>query len=75
MAYAWSRLNLVGLEIEPDRSTDRLQEGAEYEERITVRNRSWFAKIWLEIDDPSEMPGHVAKRVVTLGAAARKRGG
>lgn len=72
VAYAWSRLNLVGLEIEPDRSTDRLQEGAEYEERITVRNRSWFPKIWLEIDDPSEMPGHVAKRVVTLGARGSK---
>ena len=72
VAYVWSRLNLLGLEIAPDRSTDRLQEGAEYEERITVRNRSWFPKIWLEIDDPSEMPGHVAKRVITLGARGSK---
>jgi len=68
VAYAWSRLNLAGLEIVPDRSTDRLQEGARYEERITVRNRSWIPKIWLEVDDPSEMPGHVAKRVVTVAA-------
>ncbi|MDP9236574.1 MAG: DUF58 domain-containing protein [Chloroflexota bacterium] len=68
VAYGWSRLNLMGIEIVPDRSTDRLQVGARFEERITIRNRSWLPKIWLEIDDPSEMPGHVAKRVVTVGA-------
>ncbi|HLB23402.1 MAG TPA: DUF58 domain-containing protein [Dehalococcoidia bacterium] len=68
VAYAWSRLNLQGIEITADRSGDRLQEGAEYEERVTVRNRSWLAKVWLEVDDPSEMPGHHARRVVTVPA-------
>lgn len=68
LAYAWSRLNLGGLEIAVDRSADRLQEGAQYEERITVRNRAWLSKIWLEINDPSDMPGHSARRVVTVGA-------
>ena len=68
LAYVWSRLNLRGIEIIADRSTDRLQEGAPYEERITVYNRTWLSKIWLEIDDPSDMPGHVAHRVVTVGA-------
>lgn len=72
VAYAWSRLNLAGIEVVPDRSTDRLQVGAQFEERITVRNRSWLPKIWLEIDDPSEMPGHAARRVITLGARATK---
>jgi len=68
IAYVWSRLNLNGLEVEPDRHTDRLQEGAQFEERITVRNRTWLGKIWLEVDDPSDMPGHNAKRVVTVPA-------
>jgi uncharacterized protein (DUF58 family) len=68
VAYVWSRLNLAGLEVIPDRHGDRLQVGAQFEERITVRNRSWLPKIWLEIDDPSEMPGHAARRVITLGA-------
>lgn len=72
VAYVWSRLNLRGIEIEPDRHTDRLQEGGVFEERITVRNRSWFGKIWLEVDDPSEMPGHNARRVVTVGAKASR---
>ena len=68
LAYVWSRLNLRGLEIVADRSADRLQEGAQYEERITVHNRSWLAKIWLEIDDPSDMPGHAARRIVTVAS-------
>jgi uncharacterized protein (DUF58 family) len=68
VACVWSRLNLHGIEIDADRSDDRLQEGGTYEERITVRNRSWLAKVWLEIDDPSEMPGHHARRVVTVPA-------
>ena len=72
VAFAWSRVNLAGLEITADRTDDRLQVGAQYEERITIRNRSWLSKIWLEIDDPSEMPGHDARRVVTVGARASK---
>jgi uncharacterized protein (DUF58 family) len=72
VAYVWSRLNLLGLEIVPDRSTDRLQVGAQFEERITVRNKSWLPKVWLEIDDPSEMPGHIARRVITIGARSSR---
>ncbi len=72
VAYFWSRFNLVGIEVTPDRSADRLQEGGHFEERITIRNKSWFTKVWLEVDDPSEMPGHRAKRVVTVPARGTK---
>jgi uncharacterized protein (DUF58 family) len=72
LAYGWSRLNLLGIEVTPDRSADRLQEGGDFEERITVRNNSWLGKIWLEVEDRSEMPGHRARRVVTLGARRSK---
>lgn len=68
VAYIWSRINLRGIEVIADRSGDRLQEGADYEERITVNNKTWLTKIWLEIDDPSDMPGHHARRVVTVPA-------
>jgi uncharacterized protein (DUF58 family) len=72
VAYIWSRLNLVGLEVIPDRHGDRLQVGAQFEERITVKNRSWFAKVWLEVDDPSEMPGHDGRRVLTVPAKSER---
>lgn len=72
LAYLWSRLNLRGLEVTPERHVDRLQEGGRFEEHITIRNHSWLSKIWLEVDDPSEMPGHTARRVVTVGAKRSK---
>src|SRR4029079_9053180 len=72
IAYIWSRLNLAGLNVVADRSADRLQEGGEFDERITVTNRSWLAKIWLEINDPSEMPGHQSRRIVTVPAKGSK---
>jgi uncharacterized protein (DUF58 family) len=72
IAYAWSRFNLSGIEVTPDRHTDRLQEGADFEEHITIKNRSWLGKVWLEIDDPSDMPGHNAKRVITVGGKGQK---
>lgn len=72
IAYLWSRFNLSGIEVTPDRHTDRLQEGAQFEEQITIKNNSWLGKIWLEIDDPSDMPGHNARRVVTIGAKGSK---
>jgi uncharacterized protein (DUF58 family) len=58
--------------VHADRSGDRLQEGADYEERVTVKNRSWLTKIWLEIDDPSDMPGHHARRVVTVPSKGQR---
>lgn len=67
LSYLWARLNLWGLEVTVDRRVDRLQEGQATEDRITVRNRSWFSKLWLEVDDPSDLPGRAVKRVITLG--------
>ena len=71
LAYVWSKINLRGLEIIADRTTDRLQEGAQYEERITVRNRTWLSKIWLEINDPSDRMYVVLTGNGTEGALPR----
>ena len=61
---AW--LNSRGLEAVADRKTDRGQVGQEAHEIIEVRNRSFLPKVWLEVDDPSQLPGHQAKRVVVI---------
>ena len=57
ISYVWSRFNVNGLEVSVQRLVDRAQVGQKAEERITVRNPSWFPRIWLEVDDPSELPG------------------
>jgi uncharacterized protein (DUF58 family) len=71
LAWLWSRMNVNGLEVEVQRLVDRAQVGQKAEERIIVRNPSWFPRIWLEVDDPSELPGSTPKRVISLGARRR----
>ena len=72
VAYAWAWLNLRGLEVSVERPTDRLQEGNDFEERISVFNRAWLGKLWLEVEDLSDLPGPSAKRVISLGPRQRR---
>ena len=72
LAYAWAWINVRGLEVTVQRPVDRLQEGNDFEERITVLNRSWFSKLWLEVEDLSDLPGHHPRRVISLGPRERK---
>src|SRR5688500_7631233 len=67
IAYFWAKANTRNLDVTTERLVDRLQEGQEFIERITVKNQSWWAKLWLEVDDPSDMPGHKARRIIALG--------
>jgi uncharacterized protein (DUF58 family) len=67
IAFFWARANARNLDVTTERLVDRLQEGQDFIERITVKNQSWWAKLWLEVDDPSDMPGHKARRIIALG--------
>jgi uncharacterized protein (DUF58 family) len=67
IAYFWAKENTKKLEVTTERPVDRLQEGQEFQERITVKNQSWLTKLWLEVHDPSTLPGHTASRIITLG--------
>ena len=71
LAWLWARFNVSGLEVTVERLVDRAQVGQKAEERITVRNPSWLPRIWLEVDDPSELPGATPRRVISLGARRR----
>ncbi|MCC6961476.1 MAG: DUF58 domain-containing protein [Dehalococcoidia bacterium] len=63
-AFVW--WNTRGLEADVDRRTMRAQVGQEAQEVIEVRNRTPFPKVWLEVEDPSDMPGHQSRRVVII---------
>jgi uncharacterized protein (DUF58 family) len=67
ISYFWANQNTKKLEVTTERLQDRLQEGQEFSERITVKNQGWFTKLWLEVDDPSDMPGHLARQIISLG--------
>ena len=72
IAYVWSWFNLRGLQVTAERPNDRLQVGNQFEERISVANRTWFSKLWLEVEDLSDLPGHHARRVISLGPRAER---
>jgi uncharacterized protein (DUF58 family) len=72
LAYQWHKMNGRNLEVTTERPVDRLQEGQEFIERITVKNKGWFTKLWLEVEDSSSLPGHNAARIITLGPRESK---
>jgi uncharacterized protein (DUF58 family) len=60
--WAWSNINWV--HISRVTQTRRTQVGRPLEERFTVRNTSRIPKLWLELRDFSNLPGHLASKVV-----------
>ena len=70
LCYLWARLNLLGLDVSVVRLIDRAQVGQTTDERIVVRNTTFLPKIWLEVDDPSNLPGRRGGRVVSLAGKA-----
>jgi uncharacterized protein (DUF58 family) len=68
ISFVWARVNLLGLEVRIERAADRLQVGERVEARVRVSNRTFYTKLWLEMEDPTDMPGMPPRTVVTLPA-------
>ncbi len=64
LLLAW--LNTRGLEARVERRTPRAQVGQEAEELIEVRNRGILPKLWVEVEDPSGLPGHRSRRALAI---------
>ena len=58
--------NTRNVEATVERRTLRGQVGQEAVEVIEVRNRDVLPKIWVEAEDPSDLPGHRSRRVVII---------
>lgn len=67
VAKLWSRFSLGGLVLSRDTRTDRAQVGQPLVERVRLENRSRLSKLWVEVIDHSDVPGHRVSRVVHLG--------
>lgn len=68
LCFIWARIHLRGLDVSVERTNDRLQVGEQTETRIHMQSRSMFTKLWLEVEDLTDMPGEAARTVVTLPA-------
>ena len=62
LCFVWARISPRGLEVTVERTADRLQVGQETETRLRLKSRSIFTKLWLEVEDVTDMPGRPARR-------------
>ena len=63
VSFLWSMIASTGLKFKRKPRTLRAQVGKIYEEMLTLRNESRFPKLWVEVIDLSNLPGHRASTV------------
>lgn len=64
LGFVWSRFGVGGLRAEVYRITPYIQAGQWLEEKVVVRNGSWFPRFMLEVHHETDLPGHSNRRVV-----------
>lgn len=72
VCYIWARLSLRGLEVQRELLTPRTQVGRYMEEHLLVHNRSLWPKLWVEVQDMTDLPGHHLRFVTGLPARASR---
>ncbi|MFN8591613.1 MAG: DUF58 domain-containing protein [Thermomicrobiales bacterium] len=65
-AAVWTRLSLQGISVIRKSGADRAQVGQTLRETLSVRNAGRLAKVWVELRDQSNLPGHDPGRVVRV---------
>ncbi len=73
VAGLWSYTSLGQARVARQTRALRAQVGNYLEERLAVRNSSRLPKLWLEVRDQSDMPGHQASKVIVALAPGRDR--
>src|SRR5512145_801526 len=72
-SYLWSWFNLRGLRVLRETFTRRTQVGESVRERISIYNLWMFPKLWVEIQDHSDLPQHAVGFVTYLPGHDRRR--
>ncbi|MCL4489764.1 MAG: DUF58 domain-containing protein [Chloroflexi bacterium] len=64
LSFLWAAYSVFTFQLERRLVTPRTQVGRVAEELFLVRNSGALAKIWMEVRDESELPGHRVGRVL-----------
>jgi len=70
LCFIWARIHIGALQVTVDRPNDHLQVGQHAEARVRLKSRSMWTKLWLELEDETDMPGEPSRTVVTIPAKA-----
>lgn len=74
VSFFWSWSNVRRMQVVRETRSHRSQVGQIAEERFLVRNLSMLPKLWVEVRDHSDLPGHHASWVVSTLPGRRSRG-
>jgi uncharacterized protein (DUF58 family) len=66
VSYAWTVVGVRGVDVSTGSPPDHCQVGDRFEQDITVANRSRLPKLWLGVEEGTDMPGQHDSTVVTL---------
>jgi uncharacterized protein (DUF58 family) len=72
----WANMNVAGLELRRRHRTSRIQVGDTFIEQAVLEALpgpgQWWPRLWLELHDASDFPGHHLDGVLSLGPVAHK---
>jgi uncharacterized protein (DUF58 family) len=75
-SFAWAHWNVSGLELRRRHRVTRIQVGDTFNEKAILEAQpgflQWWPRLWLELHDGSDFPGHHLDSVLTLGPLGRK---
>ena len=76
LSWVWAQWNVAGLELRRRHRLTRVQVGDTFVEQAILEPRSglsqWWPRLWLEMHDGSDFPGHHLDGVLSLGPVGRK---
>ncbi len=70
IAYLWAWLNNRGVTVRRELYTTRTQVGKTLEEHLVVQNKSFLPKLWVEVEELTDLPGHAAHFALSLPPSA-----
>lgn len=70
VSWFWARSSLSGIEIRREPRSNRAQVGQLFVEQFLLKNTSRLPKLWLEVQDTSDLPGYQVT-TVTIGLGFR----
>ncbi len=72
----WANWNVAGLELRRRHRATRVQVGDTFVEQAILESTpgagQWWPRLWLELHDSSDLPGHHLDGVLSLGPVGRK---
>lgn len=71
LSWLWARYSLRKLTFHRNTTSGRVQVGETFEERLMLDNTSVLPKLWVQIADGSDLPGHRAGYVASMGGRKR----